>query len=645
MITISGLSVHFTGEYLFDNISLAVSVRDRIGLVGKNGAGKSTLLKILAGQILPEKGQVVTPNTYTIGYLPQDIASNFTKSVHEEALAAFEEVLQMEHRIAEISDELGIRTDYESDAYHKLLNELAELNDRFINEGGMTVEAEAQKILQGLGFLESEMEKPASQFSGGWQMRIELAKLLLRKPNCILLDEPTNHLDIESIRWLEKFLSDYDGSVILVSHDRAFLDAVTNRTVEIRNADLEDYPAPYSRYVVMREERMALQRSAFDNQQREIKKQEQFIERFRSKANLASRVQSRIKLLDKIDRIELEEDDVSAIRLRFPPVPRSGQTVVETFNLGKSYSDKTIFRDINFAIERGERVAFVGKNGEGKTTLAKILAQTESQTEGEFKIGHNVRIGYYAQHQAESLDGSATVFEIIDRAAAGEMRTKIRSLLGAFLFSGDSVEKKVKVLSGGEKSRLALAKLMLEPVNLLILDEPTNHLDMRSKDALKDALLQYEGALIVVSHDREFLTGLTGKVVEFRGGKLREFTGDVQEFIRQRDIESLRELEKKTPVSTQQSAKKETTPATAKSDSSNKINDKEKKQIQKKIEGLEQQIENVESEIRSTESQLALPEIYSDPVKTKSLKDSLTQLREKLNVLMGEWEVCSSQLS
>jgi len=641
MIAITGLSVHFTGEYLFDNISLAVSVRDRIGLVGKNGAGKSTLLKILAGELKPEKGQVVTPNVYTIGYLPQDIASNFTKSVHEEALAAFAEVLTMEHRIAEISDELSSRTDYESEAYDKLLHELSELNDRFINEGGMTIEAEAQKILQGLGFLEHEMEKPASQFSGGWQMRIELAKLLLKKPNCILLDEPTNHLDIESIRWLERFLADYDGSVILVSHDRAFLDAVTNRTVEIRNAELEDYPTSYTRYTVMREERMALHKSAYENQQKEIKKQEQFIERFRSKANLATRVQSRIKQLDKIDRIELEEDDVSAIRLRFPQVPRSGQTVVETFKLGKSYSDKTIFTNIDFAIERGERVAFVGKNGEGKTTLAKILAQTEEQTEGELKIGHNVQIGYYAQHQAESLDGSATVFEVIDRAAAGEMRTKIRSLLGAFLFSGDSVDKKVKVLSGGEKSRLALAKLMLEPVNLLILDEPTNHLDMRSKDALKDALLQYDGALIVVSHDREFLTGLTEKVVEFRGGKLREFSGDVQEFIRQRDIESLRELERKTPVVTES---KKNTQENSKQDNEKKQNEKDKKQLQKQIETLEKKIEDFEKEMKDIEHQLSLPENYTQSVKSKNLKEKHSTFQTNIKKLMEEWESLSAQL-
>jgi ATP-binding cassette subfamily F protein 3 len=637
MIAITGLSVHFTGEYLFDNISLAVSARDRIGLVGKNGAGKSTLLKILAGEIVAEKGHVVTPNLYTIGYLPQDIASNFTKSVHEEALAAFSEVLTMEHRIAEISHELTIRTDYESDAYSALLEEMTELNDRFINEGGMTIEAEAQKILQGLGFLEHEMEKPASQFSGGWQMRIELAKLLLKKPNCILLDEPTNHLDIESIRWLEKFLADYDGCVLLVSHDRAFLDAVTNRTIEIRNAALEDYPASYTRYTVMREERMALQKSAYDNQQKEIKKQEQFIERFRSKANLATRVQSRIKQLDKIERIELEEDDISAIRLRFPPVPRSGQTVVETHNLEKAYNDKRIFSNINFALERGERVAFVGKNGEGKTTLAKILAKTEEQTSGEVKIGHNVQIGYYAQHQAESLDGNATVFEIIDRAATGEMRTKIRSLLGAFLFSGDSVEKKVKVLSGGEKSRLALAKLMLEPVNLLILDEPTNHLDMRSKDALKDALAQYEGALIVVSHDREFLTGLTEKVVEFRGGLLREFVGDVQEFIRQRDIESLRELERKTVV--QQSSTK---PKTVQSEQK-APQVKDKKQNVKKLSEIEKSIEAIEKSIVELEQQLSLPEIYSQPTKTKELQQRHSDEKNTLESLYAQWEELSKE--
>ncbi len=480
MLAISHLSIHFGGHYLFDDISFTIGTRDRIGLVGKNGAGKSTLLKILAREQSPETGVVSQPNNFIVGYLSQDIEARLGKTVYEETKTALAELVELERKIHEYSDQLATRTDYESDAYSDLLHKLGEANEYFEFHGGYTMEGDIQRILTGLGFVERDLDRLVDEFSGGWQMRIELAKILLRKPDCILLDEPTNHLDIESIQWLEEYLRTYEGSVVLVSHDRTFLDTVTNRTIEITNANIEDYPTSYSRYVVLRQERRDQNLAAYTNQQKEIAKTEAFIERFRSKANLASRVQSRVKALDKIDRIELEEEDLSTIRFRFPPAPRSGSVVVETEHLVKSYGEKVILNGLDFGLDRGDRVAFVGKNGEGKTTFSKILVGLEEYQAGQLKLGHNVRIGYYAQHQAESLDGNATVFEIIDNAATGEMRTRIRSLLGAFLFSGDAVFKKVKVLSGGEKSRLALAKLLLEPINFLVLDEPT-------KRALADA--------------------------------------------------------------------------------------------------------------------------------------------------------------
>ncbi len=640
MITISHVSIRFGGHALFDDITASIGLRDRIGLVGKNGAGKSSLLKLLARISRPDEGDIVTPNAFKIAYLPQDGISASGQSVFEEiASHAFARHLQLDRRIHEISDEISVRTDYESDAYSDLLHELSDSHEEFTRIGGATMRAEIEIVMSGLGFSSADMERQCEEFSGGWQMRIELGKILLSKPDCILLDEPTNHLDIESIQWLENFLKSYEGSVVLVSHDRAFLDVVTNRTIEITNGRIEDYNASYSRYVELRAERRAQLESAYNNQQREIAQQERFIERFRSKANLATRVQSRIKLLDKVERIELEDEDTSAIRFQFPPAPRSGRTAVEIIGLSKSFGAKSVLRNIDFAVERGDRIAFVGKNGEGKTTLSRIIAGRESY-DGELTIGHNVQIGYFEQHQAESLDSDATAFEIIDGAAQGEMRTKVRSLLGAFLFSGDAVYKKVKVLSGGEKSRLAMAKLLLEPANLLVLDEPTNHLDMRSKDVLKQALMAYEGSLLVVSHDREFLEGLTTKVVEFRGGGLKEYSGDVYEYLKSRQIESLRELE----ASAKQRQSSEQPKTTNQKDREQRKNkEKEQRRLQRLVQECEQAIASLEKEIAHGDELLKDPGFYASAEANKLLA-RYNEAQKLLEQKMMEWEQCSEDL-
>ncbi|MFZ4567568.1 MAG: ABC-F family ATP-binding cassette domain-containing protein [Bacteroidota bacterium] len=631
MLTLSHCSVQFGGNYLFDDITFTIGTRDRIGLVGKNGAGKSTMLKILSGNVASDEGNVIKSNDYTIGFLTQDLQATLGKTVLEEAMTSFDVLLEIEKEIDHLNNELMIRTDYESDEYANILDRHAHLHERFNFLGGASVEGTVQRILIGLGFEEKDLYRLVDEFSGGWQMRVELAKILLKNPDCLLLDEPTNHLDIESVQWLELFLKNYEGALVLISHDKAFLDIATNRTIEITNGGIEDYNCSYSKYLVERIQRRDLVKQAYTNQQKEIAKTEEFIERFRSKANLASRVQSRIKMLDKIDRIELEEEDNSAINFRFPPAPRSGLMVIESTDLQKSYGSKHVLKGIDFSIERGRKMAFVGKNGEGKTTCAKILAGVEPY-EGTVTIGHNVAIGYFAQQQAETLDGNRTVFETVDDVATGEMRTKIRALLGAFLFSGDDVYKKVKVLSGGEKSRLAMAILLLQPSNLLILDEPTNHLDMRSKDVLKKAIKNYEGTLIVVSHDREFLEGLTDQVAEFKLGKVRVYEGDIYEYLRQRNIEQLADLD---IVKQQKKAIK--TPIVSHEREELKKNDQEKRKKEKRIHELESLINNLEIEQKSLEEQMSDPTLYSMPDLMKSIHQNYNNIKLSLEKALTEW--------
>ena len=542
MLNIQNVSINFAGRYLFDSVSISVGDNDRIGLIGRNGTGKSTMLKLIYGLESPETGKISIPNKYKIGYLPQEIKTDSTKSIYEEAESALDEFKKLEEEIEGYSKQLEERTDYESDEYMKIIERLTEASDVFHHLGGQSIEAEIEKVLVGLGFERSDFTRGMNEFSGGWQMRVHLAKILLRQNDCILLDEPTNHLDIESIRWLEVFLKTYQGAIMVVSHDKRFLDNITNRTIEFSLGKIYDLPYPYSRFVVERSTQKELQLAAYNNQQKNIAQQERFIERFKAKAAFSARAQSKVKQLEKMDLIEVEEEDLSKMRFSFPEPPRSSRLIFETKNLVKRYDRKFVLNDINFEIERGEKVCFVGKNGEGKSTLSKILAGM-IDCEGILEKGANLSIGYFSQHQAESLDPDATVFETIDRVATGEMRKKMRSMLGAFLFSGNAVDKKVRVLSGGEKSRLSICKMLFLPINVLILDEPTNHFDMMSKDVLKNALIDFKGTMIIVSHDREFLQGLTTKTYEFKKGKIKAYMGDINEFLAQQQIESLDLLE------------------------------------------------------------------------------------------------------
>lgn len=546
MISVQNLSVEFSAKSLFDNVSYVINRRDRIALVGKNGAGKSTMLKIIAGLQKPTSGQVAVPQDTTIGYLPQQMKLSDTRTVIEEVREAFSHIDLMTLKLDRMNAELADRTDYESPDYQRLIDDIADLSERLAMEQSENAEAEMEKTLIGLGFTRDDFTRHTSEFSGGWRMRIELAKLLLRRPDVLLLDEPTNHLDIESIQWLEQFLATKANAVMLVSHDRAFIDNVTNRTIEISCGKIYDYSVNYSKFVELRKERIAQQMRAYQNQQKEIADTEAFIERFRYKATKAVQVQSRMKQLAKIERIEVDEVDNSRLNLRFPPAPRSGDYPVIADNVGKTYGEHLVFDHATFTIKRGEKVAFVGKNGEGKSTLVKCI-MNEIPFTGTLKIGHNVKIGYFAQNQAQLLDEDITVFDTIDRVATGDIRTRIRDILGAFMFGGEASDKKVKVLSGGEKTRLAMIRLLLEPVNLLILDEPTNHLDMATKDILKQAIRDFTGTVIVVSHDREFLDGLVEKVYEFGGGRVRECLGGIYEFLEKKKLESLRELERTKP--------------------------------------------------------------------------------------------------
>lgn len=545
MISVDGLAVEFSGRTLFENISFQVNEKDRIALMGKNGAGKSTLLKILAGVQKPTRGNVSAPKDTVIAYLPQHLMTEDGRTVREEASLAFEQLFAMEKEIEALNKELGERTDYESDEYMALIEKVSALSEKFYAIDNTNYEEDVERTLLGLGFLRSDFDRQTSDFSGGWRMRIELAKLLLKKPDVLLLDEPTNHLDIESIQWLEDFIVNSAKAVIVISHDRAFVDNITTRTIEVTMGRIYDYKVNYSHYLELRKERREQQQKAYEEQQKMIAETKDFIERFKGTYSKTLQVQSRVKMLEKLELIEPEEVDTSALKIRFQPAPRSGNYLVIVENLQKAYDDKVIISGVNMTIERGDKVAFVGRNGEGKSTLVKCI-KSEIPFEGSCQIGHNVQIGYFAQNQASLLDGELTVFETIDNVAQGDIRTKIKDLLGAFMFGGEASLKKVKVLSGGEKTRLALLKLLLEPVNLLILDEPTNHLDLRTKDILKSALQNFEGTIILVSHDRDFLDGLVSKVYEFGGGKVREHLSTITEYLKEKKMQNLRELEKRS---------------------------------------------------------------------------------------------------
>ena len=609
MISIEGLTVEFGGTPLFDDITYVINKKDRIALVGKNGAGKSTMLKIIAGLQEPTEGRVNAPREITIGYLPQQMTHDDSRTVREEAETAFAHIFKLEERIGKMTAELAERTDYESQAYHDLIECLTHANEELAMMGGNNFQGEIEKTLMGLGFKRSDFDRQTSEFSGGWRMRIELAKLLLQHPDVLLLDEPTNHLDIESIQWLENFLATRANAVVLVSHDRAFIDNVTTRTIEISLGRIYDYKVNYSKYVVLREERLEQQTRAFENRQKQIAETEDFIERFRYKATKAVQVQSRIKQLEKLDRVEVDEVDNSRLSLKFPPAPRSGDFPVITENLAKRYGDHLVFGDASFRIRRGEKVAFVGKNGEGKSTLVKCI-MNEIPFDGELKLGHNVKIGYFAQNQAQMLDGEATVFDTIDRVAVGDIRLKIRDILGAFMFGGEASDKKVKVLSGGERSRLAMIRLLLEPVNLLILDEPTNHLDMKSKDVLKQAIKEFDGTVIVVSHDREFLDGLVEKVYEFGNQRVVEHLGGIYDFLEKKKMDTLRELEKKQAE--EKSLQSEQKSEGKLSYEARREVQKEIRKVERLIADAEKAIAGIEEKVAEIEAKLATPDGASD---------------------------------
>ena len=643
MISVEGLKVEFNATPLFEDVTYVINKKDRIALVGKNGAGKSTMLKILAGLQQPTSGVVALPKDTTIGYLPQVMVLADKNTVMQEAEKAFEHIFDMQKELERMNQELAERTDYESEDYHKLIDRFTHENERFLMMGGTNFHAEIERTLVGLGFKREDFDRPTSEFSGGWRMRIELAKLLLRQPDVLLLDEPTNHLDIESIQWLETFLSTRANAVVLVSHDRAFINNVTTRTIEISCGHIYDYKVSYDQYVILRKERREQQQRAYENQQKQIQDTEDFIERFRYKATKAVQVQSRIKQLEKIERIEVDEEDNSALRLKFPPASRSGSYPIICEDVQKKYGNHVVFHDVNLTINRGDKVAFVGKNGEGKSTLVKCI-MNEIDFDGKLLIGHNVQIGYFAQNQAQMLEGELTVFDTIDRVAVGDIRNKIRDILGAFMFGGEASDKKVKVLSGGERSRLAMIKLLLQPVNLLILDEPTNHLDMRSKDVLKEAIREFEGTVILVSHDRDFLDGLATKVYEFGSGLVKEHLGGIYEFLQRKKLEDLNELQKSIPSGGSATSTIADSQGVV---SDNKLSYEAQKELNKKIKKMEKQVADCEKAIEELESAIAIVETKMGTVEgasDMSLYEQHQKLKMQLDRTVEEWEQSSIEL-
>jgi ATP-binding cassette, subfamily F, member 3 len=641
MVSLDSVTLSFGNFDLFKGVSFLINPKDRIGLVGRNGAGKSTLLKLIVGEMKPTEGLISKPSDLTIGYLPQQLACPDKTTVWEETITAFAEVNRINKRITEINAQL-----YNDEDHSTLLNlagELSDLNERLDYLEGNNIEEKTERVLIGLGFLRTDFQRPTKEFSGGWRMRIELAKILLKNPTLFLLDEPTNHLDIEAIQWLEDFLKEYRGAVLLISHDRAFLDHVTTRTVEVSLGKIYDYKVPYSKYVALRDERRQQQMSAFKNQQKMIEDTEKFVERFRYKATKAVQVQSRMKQLDKIERIEIDPEDSSSMHLAFPPSPRSGSVVFELKDVTKRYGNHIVLENIDFIIERGNKIALVGRNGEGKTTLAKMLLN-EVESEGELTCGYQVKTGYYAQNQDEILDKEKTVLQTIDDIAKGEVRLKIRKILGAFLFSGEDVDKKVSVLSGGECSRLSLAKLLLEPVNFLILDEPTNHLDIRSKEILKDALQKYDGTLLLISHDRDFLDGLVNRIVEVRDRKLKEYSGNIWHFLEKKKIENFVELERK------QTLQKQNKPKENKIDNKKRFQEKKEfdklvRKVENKIQQCEKQISELEIEMQKMDEILVDPEEFKKVASDPKVFEKYNAIKLDLDKKMEEWEKLQTELS
>ena len=646
MISVNGVTVSFGGHDLFDNISFLINLKDRIGLAGKNGAGKSTLLKILSGNQNPTKGEVTMPKSCKIGYLPQDMIHQHGRTVFDETESAYEEIQQLEIRIDQINHQLETRTDYESDAYSKLIEEQTDVYTRLDMLGAGNRKEEIEKILRGLGFDRKDFDRQTAEFSGGWRMRIELAKLLLQKPDILLLDEPTNHLDIEAIMWLEEFMETYAGAVLLISHDKTFLDNVTNRTIEISNQKIYDYKTNYSRYLLLRKERREQQENAAKNQQKIIDQTEVLIDKYRAKASKAAFAQSLIKKLDRMDRVEVDDDDSQSMNFRFPTPAHSGKIILTVEQAGKHYGSKHIFSGANFIVTKGEKIGLVGRNGEGKSTMMKMIAK-KVEFDGGIKLGHSVMMGYFEQDQEEKLDQKKTVFETIDEAAVGDVRKQVRGLLGSFLFRGDDIDKKVQVLSGGERGRLAICKLLLEPYNFLLMDEPTNHLDIRSKDILKKALINYEGTVIMVSHDRDFMKGICDRLFEFRDGKVKEHLCDIEDFMLLRKVERLNELdlekkdnkEKKQEVSTN----KNTSHAISPNEQINK-HELEQKQIRNQIKKVEEIIENLELKIKDCDLKLSDASEYEKLVNNKSFFEEYNQFKITLEKEIEKWESLSEKL-